>query len=171
MSSFPAVSSVCREVGTLYLEHHGWLRGWLRRRLGNSHQAEDFAHDTFMRLLSREEPVQTREPRAFLTTVAQRVLSNHYRHQRLELAYLEALAQAPQASMISPEERALLLEALDEIDLTLARLPDKVRRAFLLSQLDGMKQAEIAQTLGVSLATVKRYLVQATMHCCFDQHG
>ncbi|WP_027014576.1 sigma-70 family RNA polymerase sigma factor [Comamonas composti] len=154
-----------REVATLYTDHHGWLQTWLRKKLGDVHQAADLAHDTFVRLLAREEPVQAREPRAFLTTVAQRVLANHYRRQKLERAYLEALAQMPQAMAPSPEERALLLEALDAIDRMLDGLPAPVRRAFLLAQLDGMKQADIATTLGLSLTTVKRYLVQAGMHC------
>ncbi len=155
------------EVSTLYVDHHGWLLGWLRRRLGDAHQAADLAHDTFVRLLAREEPVLAREPRAFLTTVAQRVLFNHYRRQQLERAYLEALAQAPQALALSPEARALLLETLDEIDRLLDGLPPAVRRAFLLSQLDGMAQADIAATLGVSLTTVKRYIVQAGVQCYF----
>lgn len=140
------------EVSTLYVDHHGWLLGWLRRRLGDAHQAADLAHDTFVRLLAREEPVLAREPRAFLTTVAQRVLFNHYRRQQLERAYLEALAQAPQALALSPEARALLLETLDEIGRLLDGLPPAVRRAFLLSQLDGMAQVDIAATPEVSLA-------------------
>lgn len=162
-------SALAQEVRTLYSEHHGWLQGWLRRRLGDAHQAADLAHDTFLRLLARDEPVQAREPRAFLTTVAQRVLFNHYRRQQLERAYLEALARMPQAFAMSPEERALLLEALDEIDRRLDGLPAPVRRAFLLSQLDGLPQAQIAATLGVSLTTVKRYLVQAGVQCYFAQ--
>ena len=159
--------SLSAHVESLYLAHHGWLQGWLRKKLGDVHQAADLAHDTFVRLLARDEPVQAREPRAFLTTVAQRVLANHYRRQQLERAYLEALAQAPQSFAISPEERALLLEALDEIDRMLDGLPAPVRRAFLMAQLDGMKQADIARELGLSLTTVKRYLVQAGMHCYF----
>ena len=162
-----ADTAVQREITTLYADHHGWLQGWLRKKLGDAHQSADLAHDTFMRLLTREEPVQAREPRAFLTTVAQRVLANHYRRQQLERAYLDALAQMPQALAMSPEERALLLEALDEVDQLLDGLPAQVRRAFLLAQLDGLKQAEIARELGVSLTTVKRYLVQAGMRCYF----
>lgn len=163
----PTAASPHPEVATLYTDHHRWLQGWLCKKLGDMHQAADLAQDTFVRLLGREEPLQVREPRALLTTVAQRVLANHYRRQQLERAYLEALAQAPQAVALSPEERTLLLEALDEIDRLLDGLPAPVRRAFLMAQLDGMKQAEIASELGVSLTTVKRYLVQAGMCCYF----
>ena len=34
-------------VQTLYEGHHGWLRNWLRKRLGNSFDAADLAQDTF----------------------------------------------------------------------------------------------------------------------------
>lgn len=39
-------------ITELYQDHHGWLHGWLRKKLGCSHQAADLAHDTFMRLLT-----------------------------------------------------------------------------------------------------------------------
>ena len=154
-------------VAELYYDHHGWLIGWLRRKLGCSHRAADLAHDTFVRLLAREEPVAIQEPRAFLTTVAQRVLANHWRREQIERAYLEALAHVPEALSPSPEERALLLETLLEIDRLLAGLPVAVKRAFLHAQLDGMSHAEIGAALGISITTVKRYLVRAGAQCYF----
>jgi len=155
-------------VETLYWNHHGWLQGWLRRRLGNGFDAADLAHDTFVRILSScETPAALIEPRAFLTTVAQRVLANHWRREKLERAYLEALAQAPQGLALSPEDRAILLEALVEIDQLLDGLPVIVKRAFLLSQLDGLKHAEVADVLGISITTVKRYIVKAGEQCYF----
>ncbi|MDF3833998.1 sigma-70 family RNA polymerase sigma factor [Cupriavidus basilensis] len=158
-----------RDLHALYSDHHGWLCGWLRRKLGCSHRAADLAHDTFLRLLAREEAIAIHEPRAFLTTVAQRVLANHWRREQIERAYLEALVHAPASLAPSPEERAIVLETLLEIDRLLAGLPSPVKRAFLLSQLDGMGQAEIATQLGVSLTTVKRYLVRAGTQCYFAQ--
>ncbi|MBV8624203.1 MAG: RNA polymerase subunit sigma, partial [Herbaspirillum sp.] len=35
-------------IEALYCDHHSWLQGWLRRRLGNSEQAADLAQDTFL---------------------------------------------------------------------------------------------------------------------------
>ncbi|MFT7774217.1 sigma-70 family RNA polymerase sigma factor [Roseateles sp.] len=155
------------QVGALYSDHHGWLLGWLRKKIGCSHRAADLSHDTFLRLLAREEPVVLQEPRAFLTTVAQRVLANHWRREQIEKAYLEALAQAPQALAPSPEERAVLLETLIQIDRLLEGLPAQAKRAFLMAQLDGMGQAEIAAELGISVSTVKRHLVRAGAQCYF----
>ena len=151
----------------LYLDHHNWLTGWLRRRLGCPDSAADLAQDTFMRLLQGREPPLLNEPRAFLTTVAKRVLCNHYRRQDLERAYLQALAQLPEALAPSEEHRAIIFETLLELDRLLDGLPLVVKRAFLMAQVDGLSYAEIGAQLGISLATVKRYLNKAAMRCYF----
>jgi len=155
-------------VEMLYSHHHSWLRGWLHRRLGSAEQAADIAHDTFVRLLGSERvPASFDEPRAYLTTVAQNLVSNHWRRQKLERAYLEALAQVPRDVEWSPETRAIMLETLLELDRLLDGLPTIVRQAFLYSQLDGQTHAQIAATLGISIPTVKRYLAKALQRCYF----
>lgn len=154
-------------IETLYVDHHGWLQGWLRRRLGDSFVAADLAHDTFVRILAKDVPPAIREPRALLTTIAQGLVSNMHRHHRIEQAYLEALAQLPEAQVPSPETQAILLETLVEIDRLLDGLPGLVRQAFLLSQLDGLRQSEIASRLGLSVPTVKRHIARALAQCCF----
>ncbi|MFA5630852.1 MAG: sigma-70 family RNA polymerase sigma factor [Porticoccaceae bacterium] len=156
-----------QQIEVLYQHHHNWLWRWLGKRLGDPHQAADLAHDTFMRLLAREEALAIQEPRPFLATVARRVLANHWRRQQLERAYLEALAQIPEALAPSEETRAILFETLVEIDQRLDGLPVPVRRAFLMTQLDGMNHAQVAAALGISVTTVKRYLTKAARHCYF----
>jgi RNA polymerase sigma factor (sigma-70 family) len=156
-------------VEGLYRHHQNWLTGWLRRKLGCPDCAADLAQDPFVRLLASREIPRIDEPRAFLTTVAKRVLFNHYRRQDLERAYLAALAQWPEALAPSEEERAIILQTLVELDQLLDGLPPLVKRAFLLAQLDGLAYAEIGATLGISLATVKRYLTKAAMRCYFAQ--
>jgi RNA polymerase sigma-70 factor (ECF subfamily) len=155
------------QVQSIYHEHHPWLQSWLRKRLGNASDAADIAHDTFVRLLTRQMAVQ--EPRALLTTIAQGMVANFYRRRDIELAYEEARAAWPQQHEMSLEERAIVLETLVEIDALLNTLPPPVRQAFLMSQLDGMAQSEIAERLDVSLATVKRYIAKAMLLCCFGE--
>lgn len=154
-----------QHLAAIYHDHHGWLEGWLRKKLGNAADASDIAHDAFLRVLARE--IVMREPRAMLTTIAQGMVANLYRRRDVERAYEQALAAWPEQHAISSEERAIMLETLVEIDALLDSLPAPVRAAFLLSQLEGMGQADIAARLGVSLATVKRYIAKAMLHCCF----
>ncbi|GAA5233415.1 sigma-70 family RNA polymerase sigma factor [Verticiella sediminum] len=157
------------DVRALYTEHHGWLNGWLRKRLGNAFDAADIAHDTFLRVLTRDVVEIIREPRAYLTTIAQGLVANQYRHRRIEQAYLDALAQLPEQHAISPEARAVMLETLVEIDRLLDGLSAPVRKAFLWSQLDGLGHAQIGERLGISIATVKRHIAKALAACCFAE--
>lgn len=90
-----------------------------------------------MRVLGARELGQINEPRAYLMTLAQRVLYNFWR-RKIEQAYMEALAALPEAAAPSPETRSLLLETLLEIDRRLHTLPQAARQALLLSQLDGL---------------------------------
>jgi len=39
-------------MSTLYSENQRWLQDWLRRKLGDTHMAADFAQDTFLRILA-----------------------------------------------------------------------------------------------------------------------
>ncbi|CRM62021.1 putative RNA polymerase sigma factor FecI [Pseudomonas sp. 31 R 17] len=154
-------------IDQLYSHHHGWLQGWLRHRLGNAADAADLAQDTFLRLLSNGlgEPLNFTSPRAYLATVANRLTLNLYRRRSLEKAYLAALAQAPQEQVPSLENQALVLEALDEIDQVLGALPAKTRQAFLMAQLEGYTQEEIASRLNLSVRSVQRYLMRAFEEC------
>lgn len=161
MSPPPCTASP--DLATLYSDHHGWLQDWLRRRLGNAFDAADLAHDTFLRLLRSLEPV--REPRAYLTTIAHGLVVNHWRRQDLERAYRETLATVADTQAPSPEEGALLLEALCELDALLNQLNPKARTAFLLAQLEGYTYIEIAARLDVSERMVKKYMAQAMLHC------
>lgn len=149
----------------LYSDHHGWLQGWLRRKISNTFDAADLAQDVFMRVLLRHQPV--RQPRAFLATIANGLIIEHWRRRELELAWLDTLAALPEAEAVSPDNRLIFLETLMEIDRMLDALKPAVRTAFLLAQLDGLTCPQIAAHLGVSLATVERYLAKA-LRCCYS---
>lgn len=152
-------------VETLYRDHHGWLSGWLRKKLGNAFEAADLTHDTFERLLARADQPVLRDARAYLSTIAHGLVVNHWRRLEVERACLEVMSRAPEMFACSPEEQVLLMEALYQIDAMLDLLNPKARSAFLLAQLDGLTYGDIAARLGVSERMVKKYMAQAMLHC------
>ncbi|GKS86611.1 sigma-70 family RNA polymerase sigma factor [Acidovorax sp. SUPP1855] len=159
-------AAACQDVETLYRDHRAWLHAWLARQLGNAFEASDLTQDTFVNLMASRQAERLQEPRAYLTTLAKRLLYNRWRRRDLERAWLEALAALPPEVSPSPEDYALVREAIEAVDQWLSGLAPKVRQAFLLRRLDGMKHTEIAQEMNVSLATVERYLKQALLHLC-----
>lgn len=155
------------KVHALYSEHHGWLYGWLRRRLGDSFAAADLAQDAFVSVIAAGATPDIREPRSFLATIARRLMAHRHRRQLLEAAYLDLLATWPEATAPSPEVHYLALEALRQVDQALEGLPPKVREAFLLAHLEGSSYSDIAARLGVSTSSIKQYLARANQHCLF----
>ncbi|CAM4026872.1 sigma-70 family RNA polymerase sigma factor [Paracidovorax anthurii] len=153
------------DLESIFRDHHAWLFGRLLRRVANRCDAEDAASETFVQLGEDGGRTPIRDPRAFLTTIAKRVLFQLWRRQDLEQAYRESLRHVPQALALSPEEHAQLMDAIQQIDCALAALPLPVRTAFLLSRLDGLSYPEIAARLGVSLATVERHMKRALLQC------
>lgn len=157
------------QIDTLYTDNQTWLQAWLNNKLGCSHRASDLLHDTFVRLLVRTEPIKdTYEPKTYLLTVAKRVLIDHWRREEVEKTYLEALLQVPEQYALNPEEQHIFLETLLEISNMLNGLAPIVKSAFLFAQLEGMKNAEIAKALNISISTVKRYQIQAAAQCYFS---
>lgn len=157
---------------SLYSSHHGWLYGWLRKKLGCAHNAADVAQDTFLRIIaSRDALIGMQEPRAYLTTTAKRLMLDRARRQLIEQAYLSELALAAEtiASYPDPEEILLAVEALEQISNALLKASDNARNAFLLHYLDGQTHAEVATQLGVSTRMVQKYLVQALVKCQLAQ--
>lgn len=166
--ALPAESSSL-DVQSLYQQHHHWLLGWLRRRLGNSFDAADLTHDTFLRILVSGQSPAPEQSRAHLTQIAKGLVIDLHRRRLLESAWLEALATMPDHCVPSAEERAIVLESLIRIDAMLDALPARVRETFLLSRFDGMTYSEIATQMGMSVATVRKYMLRAAQAClaCF----
>lgn len=162
-------ASLHTAVNDLYCEHHGWLNRWLRQRLGNVFDAADLTQDTFVRVLKARSALEIREPRPYLSRIANGLLIDLFRRRSLEQSYLQALAAMPEALQPSPEEQAIMLQALVEIDRLLQGLGPKVKQVLILSQFDGLSYPQIAAQLGISLRSVNKHMAKAMEHCCLMQ--
>lgn len=162
------IDALGQNVESLYQDNHRWLRGWLRAKMGSRADAEDLVQETFIRMLGGQPGARLvlREPRAYLATIAGRLLANFYRRLSIERAYLEVLATIPEDQVPSLETQALVRETLLEIDQMLDGLGKKVKQAFLLAQFEELPYAQIAERLGISLRTAKNYVARAIVHCC-----
>lgn len=138
MSTVIPEPSLQQDVHRLYKDHHGWLQGWLRRRLGDRERAADIAQDTFLRLLVTRRLPGSGEGRSYLAQIARNLVIDQWRRQRIEQAYLDSLAMLPEPETPSLETRAMVIETLLQIDAMLDSMPAKVREAFMLSQFEGL---------------------------------
>lgn len=161
----PPAATACT-LHSLYRDNQPWLRGWLYSRLGCSETAADLAQDTFLRLLKTGNQPPAGQSRRYLTRIAKGLMIDAYRRQKIEEAYLESLSQLPEAAAPDPGSQHAIIETLMEIDALLDGLPDKVRKALLLRQLDGLSYAAIAGQLSVSVSSVEKYVARGLAACC-----
>ncbi|SDO62635.1 RNA polymerase sigma-70 factor, ECF subfamily [Methylobacterium phyllostachyos] len=160
MTGATALHKNASVLDVLFREHSQWLTRWLNRQRWTVSASDDLTADVFMALLQLPDLERVRQPRAMMTTIARRLICDARRRSDLRLAYEAELAAMPEAVEISAEDRLILAQALQAIDTMLARLSQKARAAFLMSQIDGLPYAEIAAELKVSVSMVRKYVAQ-----------
>lgn len=152
-------------VDDMYKKHSNWLSIYIQRRLGCPEATADLVQDTYLRLLAKTTLPSMQDSRRYLTHIAKGLVIDLYRKRNVETAYLELIANDPIALSTSAESQLLMIEALTEIDNLLQQLPEKVRQALLMRQLENMSYKQIAKQLNVSVSSVEKYIARALQRC------
>ncbi|WP_035706819.1 sigma-70 family RNA polymerase sigma factor [Niveispirillum irakense] len=160
------------DIGCLYASHAAWLNAWLRRHIRCPQRAADLTQDTFCRLLERSDCRTLVTPRTYLATIARHLIIDDARRAKIENAFLAAHAALMDGvSHPGPDQIAEAVNALLAVTRALDALPDHIRRAYLLSRLEGWSHGEIAAELGVSKSMVKQYVAKAYARCYAASYG
>lgn len=95
------------KLESFFNSHHHWLLRHVQRQLSNRADAEDTASETFCQVLSsRIDTDEIQQPRAYLSTIARRLMFDRYRRRQLEKTYLDYLATLPEAGALSGRKNA-----------------------------------------------------------------
>lgn len=146
------------------------LMRFLLARLRNRQDAEDLAQEAFLRLLRVPESELIRQPDAYLFRIAINLLSE-YRMRSARGAVIfnsEAAIEASDAAAMGDKLSLTPVDTMidsDHLRWTLEQLPVRCRTALILHRRDGMTYAQIADVLGVSPDTVKKYIAKAVAQC------
>jgi RNA polymerase sigma-70 factor (ECF subfamily) len=123
--------------------------------------AEEIAQEVMLELWRRRESLQLEQTfGAYLIRSTRNRALNHVRHERVVARELAAAtleereAQGADAEMLGRELAGAVREAIEA-------LPERNREVFQLSRTHGLRYAEIASVLGVSVKTVEKRMGQA----------
>ncbi|RDC62778.1 RNA polymerase sigma-70 factor [Adhaeribacter pallidiroseus] len=124
--------------------------------LGDKTKAEDTAQEAFIKFWDHKEEV-SQNPVAiknFLYSTVKNASLNIVRHEKVVEKYKSNFAplEAEDATVIN---HIIQSEVLAEIHQAMQTLPESCQRISRMGYLEGMKNHEIAATLGISINTVK----------------
>lgn len=144
------------------------LRQFLSVRLRNVHDVPDIAQEVFLRLLRVERQDAIRNPEAYLFTVASHVMQQHTLRKSTDPVFVDitdAIDELPIAPDEDPAHKTDMAARMELLNRALAKLPPRVAAALVMHRVGGFTVQEIADELGVSRESVKKYLVRAAQHC------
>ena len=145
-----------------FFEHYEELIGTWTRRLKNRQQAEDLAHDTFVRVLESDSAA-VEQPRAYLHQTARNIAVDAYRREDRRAAMeQDAIHGSPPTG--DPEHFMHAIQLADSIERALSELPINCRKVFVWQKIEGLTQAEIAERLGLSKNMVEKYMIRTLRH-------
>jgi RNA polymerase sigma-70 factor (ECF subfamily) len=131
-----------------------------RRMIADAAEAQDLAQEVFVRLWrSREAIAEPRALTAWLYRTCTRMAIDRARNRgRQSLAYADFGAGGDDVDRAAdPERRSASRRALAAVA---ARTPARELEVAILSRVDGLGHAEIAEVLSIGERTVRRILVR-----------
>lgn len=137
-------------LGDLYVQHapDGIRLAFLLT--GDRALAEDLVQEAFARLVGRLRHLRDANAfGAYLRRTIVNLSTSHFRHRKVERAYLERIARGPEAATNTNEE---LDETMHE---ALLRLPERQRAALVLRFYEDLSDVQTAEILRCSSGTVR----------------
>jgi len=151
-----------RNFDTLYRATLLPLRRYLSRLLGDPSEAQDVAHDAYLRLYPRNALQQARRPEALLFTTARRLALNRLKRRRIAPFAPGALDPETTASATPGVVQQLMeRQELDRLEAAIAELPPGCRTVLLLRTVGRLSHREIAERLGIAVSTVEKQHARA----------
>lgn len=148
--------------GHPYRDLRPGLIAFFARRVGSLSEAEDLAHDVFVRLATAPSS-DVRNAKAYVFQIAANLLRDRARRNAVRSRYVGA-EQGNDLLQIDPidpfrvsagrEALATLVRALDE-------LPDRTRQIFLLYRYEQVSRQAIAESFGISVSAVEKHVYRA----------
>jgi RNA polymerase sigma-70 factor (ECF subfamily) len=153
------------------------LRGFIDKRVSADVDPDDLLSEVFVKVHTRIDSLEDEERLApWLFQITRNTLTDHYRRRRAPGASLEGI----EAALAEYDYDAAELISASLRDLV-DRLPAKYRDAVVLTEFEGLTQAEMAERLGLSLSGAKSRVQRARamlrdelLACChfeFDRRG
>jgi len=160
----------------LHLRHHPWVCRWLRGRGFGHADAVDIAQEAFVRVFRAADRFDASKGvfGSWLGAITRNCATRHaQRTGREHASALEDPAACLEDPDLSPDQQAARTEEHAAVDDCTERLPVQLRRIIRLRYARGETTRTIAATVGISEASVRNRLTEASdlLRQCLEAKG
>jgi RNA polymerase sigma factor (sigma-70 family) len=151
-----------RDFSVLYRATLAPLRRYLTRLLGNPSEAQDVAHDAYMRVYPSVTDRSARRPEALLYTAARRLAINRLKRRSISPVARDAFIPETSASTDpGVQQQVITRQELDILEEAISDLPEGCRAVLLLCKIEQLSHREIAARLAIAVSTVEKQHARA----------
>jgi RNA polymerase sigma-70 factor (ECF subfamily) len=151
-----------RDFASLYRATVAPLRQHLARILGNKAEAQDIAHDAYVRVYPVIEKQAAEKPEAMLYTTARRLAFNRLKRRRIAPFASEPPVEELNASSApGVVQQVIARQELHHLEQAIAQLPEGCRTVLLLRKIELLSHQQIATRLGIAVSTVEKQHARA----------
>ena len=149
------------------------LVAYFLRRMRDPAEAEDLAHDVFLRLAGIPLE-QLRSADAYVFQVAANLLKDRARRSKVRADYAAAEVAAEDGEKLAsldPERIEAARRSLGALVSRLRELPERTREIFILYRIENVPRRDIAQAYELSISTVEKEIARATAHLMLHEES
>jgi len=163
LSDFSRRSSITEA----FLKNNKFLKNFLSRYFNEQCDIEDIMQEAYLRAYGAEKIQEIKQPKPFLFQIAKNIAINELNKKSRQLnSYIDDFDLPLVLESETQVENEI--EAKQQFGLyceAVATLPVKCRRIFLLRKVHGLSHKEISQRVGLTVSSVEKYLLKATLTC------
>jgi RNA polymerase sigma-70 factor (ECF subfamily) len=145
------------------------LKGYCKLFVPNEDEAEDIIQECFITLWEKRETIDIQKRiESFLFVIIRNKCLNFLKNKRLdsenippENLQIAELQYLYQLDLVEKEEKSLEEMLIQTFQQSVNGLPVKMREVFVKCKLEGKKQKEVAEELGISLKMVEKQIDKA----------
>lgn len=152
-SQQPKVSHM--SVDELWMQFRKQLRAYISKRVA-AEDVDDILSTIMLRVIERQDRLESvKKPLAWLYSITANVITDFYRHRAVEQKAINKIENGYLESLIEPSKHGTESELTQCVLPLINNLAEDYKQALLMVEIDGIKQKDAAENLGLSLSGMK----------------
>ncbi|AHW62439.1 RNA polymerase sigma-70 factor, ECF subfamily [Draconibacterium orientale] len=145
------------------------LKGYCKLFVADDNKVEDLIQETFITFWEKRHSIKTdRSIESYLFVILRNNCLNFLRNEKLEkttssvdIEEVSELQYLYQIDFLGKEEKSLEEQLVESFQVAVDELPDKMKQVFKLCKIEGRKQKEVAEEMGISIKMVEKHIAKA----------